>query len=280
MVAEIVSHLIEMRTRPNVSPQDILSVLHHLTNRFTSLCLDESWPRKSAGCSGVRIMLNAPDLAQKWVSDREMEPIRTLTYVLKDLPHDLPRGVDEVIDILVGILRLCNSNLDFTGDGATHARNKLVHLGGMFCVELQSPNPIIREASQRCIAFLAELSGRSPSELLVPHRDRMLAGIYTKPLRALPFSKQIGMIEAIRYYIQLDPPIVELNEELLRLLHETLALADAADEQLMGPRVARQNQLEIQKLRVACIKLLTAAMPITDFFSRLPATRQRYAHVT
>ncbi len=64
----------------------------------------------------------------------------------------------------------------------------------------------------------------------------MLIGIYTKPLRALSFSKQIGMIEAIRYCVSLDPPLVEYNDELLRLLHETLALADAEDTQLVGPR--------------------------------------------
>jgi transformation/transcription domain-associated protein len=112
-------------------------------------------------------------------------------------------------------------------------------------------------------------------ELLLPHRDRMLTGIYTKPLRALPFLKQIGMIEAVRFCLKLDPPLVDLNDELLRLLHETLALADADDSQLLGPRHLRQSVLEVIKLRVACIQLLTAALPLTDFFSRQPQTRTR-----
>ncbi|TFK23272.1 atypical/PIKK/TRRAP protein kinase [Coprinopsis marcescibilis] len=279
VVRNIIGDLIGMRSRPNINLQDILPLLHQLTNRFTSLCLDESWTRKFAGCTGINLMLTAPSIAQKWVTDREMDLIRTLIHVLKDLPHDLPRDVDEVVNILIGILRLSNSSLDFNGEGATHARNKLIHIAGMFFPELQSPNPIVRDASKRCINFLVSLCGRSATELLMPHRDRMLAGIYTKPLRALPFLKQIGMMEAVRYCICLDPPLVELNEELLRLLHETLALADAEDIQLLGPRHLRQSTFEVLKLRTACIKLLTAAMPITDFFARHNMTRQRVTGV-
>lgn len=88
---------------------------------------------------------------------------------------------------------------------------------------------MVRQAAQTCI----ELSGKGPVELLHPHRDRILSAIYTKPLRALPFPIQIGMIEAVRYCISLQPPLPELNEELLRLLHETLALADADDMALV-----------------------------------------------
>jgi transformation/transcription domain-associated protein len=82
---------------------------------------------------------------------------------------------------------------------------------GIFFPELQSPN---QQAAQHCIGLLVNLSGRPAIELLMPHRDHMLVGIFTKPLRALPFSKQIGMIEAIRYCISLDPPMAELNDEL------------------------------------------------------------------
>ena len=65
-------------------------------------------------------------------------------------------------------------------------------------------------------------------------RKRMLANVYAKPLRALPFNMQIGMIDAMRYVASLDPPLPEVNDELLRLLHEVLALADAEDQTLMG----------------------------------------------
>ena len=112
----------------------------------------------------------------------------------------------------------------------------------------------------------------------MPHRERMLTAIYTKPLRALPFPAQIGMVEGIRYCLSLDPPLPEASEELLRLLHEALALADADDVSLMTRGNPRQNAIEITKLRVACIKLLTASMPLTDFFAKQQNTRQRWVY--
>jgi transformation/transcription domain-associated protein len=178
--------------------------------------------------------------------------------------------------VLSNVLRISNANLDFHAESAVQSRNKLVHLVGIFFPELQSSNPVVRQAAQTCIGLLVKLSGRPAVDLLMPHRDRMLVAIYTKPLRALPFAIQIGMIEAIRYCVSLDPPLVELNDELLRLLHETLALADAEDANLLGRGSARQGSIDVIKLRVACIKLLTASMPLTDFFSRQHQTRQRY----
>jgi transformation/transcription domain-associated protein len=265
-----------MSSQHNVTFQDIIPILHQIANRFSALCLDDSWVRKSAGCSGIKIMTCTPDLGVKWITDREVDLVRTLLHILKDLPLDLPRDIDDVVDVLTSVLRISNADLDFHAEGAMQVRNKLIHLVGIFFPELQSSNPVVRQAAQTCIGLLVKLSGRPAVDLLMPHRDRMLVAIYTKPLRALPFAIQIGMIEAIRYCVSLDPPLVELNDELLRLLHETLALADAEDANLLGRGSPRQGSIEVTKLRVACIKLLTASMPLTDFFSRQHQTRQRY----
>ena len=276
LISSIVQDLVSMSTQPNVSAQEVILILHQVANRFTALCLDDSWIRKSAGCSGIKIMTQTPLLGPKWVMDREAELYRTLLLILKDLPSELPRDVEDVVEVLMTIIQMCNAHLDLHGESGPQARTKLVQTVGIFFQELHSPNLLVRQAAQKAIGLLVDISGRPAVELLMPHRDRMLMGIYTKPLRALPFSKQIGMIEAIRYCVSLDPPLVELNDELLRLLHETLALADADDSQLLGSRNIRQSGLEVIKLRVACIKLLTASMPLTDFFSRQHQTRQRY----
>lgn len=278
IVKAFIQHLVGLNAQSTVPSPDIIMILHQIAHRFSSLCLDESWVRKRAGYGGIRIMTCTPDLGTKWVTDREGDLVRTLIRILKDLPPGLTRDVEAVVEILLAVLRISNSNFDFMSDVNNPVpHQKLVNLGGLFCTELQSPNPVVREASQTCIALLVKLSGHSAYSLLEQHRDRMLGGIYTKPLRALPFPIQIGMIEAVRYCVTLDPPLVELNDELLRLLHETLALADAEDSSLLprGSMPARQGNMEIIKLRVACIKLLTASMPLTDFFSRQHQTRQR-----
>ncbi|KAJ7068316.1 hypothetical protein C8F01DRAFT_1364679 [Mycena amicta] len=255
---------------------DILMILHQLTHRLSSLCLDDSLVRKRAGYNGIRLITTTPDFGTQWIVDREFDLLRTLVRILKDLPPGLTQDIDEVLETMMAVLRTSNLNLESDPDAP-----KLNHLTGIFCSEMSSPNPVVRNAAQACIGLLVELSGRSAHALLEQHRDRMLGGIYTKPLRALPFAIQIGMMEAVRYCISLEPPLIELNDELLRLLHETLALADAEDSSLLprGGVSVRQSNLDIIKLRVASIKLLTAAMPVTDFFSRQHQTRQRVTSV-
>ncbi|KIK68099.1 hypothetical protein GYMLUDRAFT_36928 [Collybiopsis luxurians FD-317 M1] len=281
LIASIVRDLVIYTKVNNLSMPDLYLILHQITNRFTALCLDDSWIRKIAGCGGIKMMTETEEVGVKWVRDREIDLVRTLLHILKDLPADLPKDVDEIIGVLTEVLRIGSSDIDFQAEVGpqSQVQNKLVALVGVFFPELQSAIPVVRQAAQTCIKFLVQLSGRPAVELLLPHRDRMLISIFTKPLRALTFPIQIGLIEAVRYCVSLSPPLLELNDELLRLLHETLALADADDAALLSRTNPRQGIIEITKLRVACIKLLTASMPMTDFFHKHPQTRQRVTSV-
>ncbi|KAI9508927.1 FAT domain-containing protein, partial [Russula earlei] len=277
LVDSLIQNLIVLGSSGEASNQDLLPLLHHVAGRFSALCLDESWVRKKAGCSGIKLILNLRDFGAKWINDREVDLVRTLLHVLKDMPHDSPRDIDDILNTLTRVLRLSDVNtLSRTSEPSTA---KLAHLTGIFFTELSSSNAIVRKAGERCIALLSEITGQTVHNLLMPHRERMLLGIYTKPLRALPFPIQIGIIEAMRYCVSLDPPLPELNDELLRLLHEALALADAEDAGLLSRGSARQSSMDITKLRVAAIRLLTASMPITEFFAKQPQTRQRVTSV-
>ncbi|KAF7332097.1 hypothetical protein MKEN_00090300 [Mycena kentingensis (nom. inval.)] len=254
---------------------EVVMVLHQLTTRLLALCLDDALVRKRAGYEGIQLVTSMTSMfGSKWIVEREFEVVRHLVRIVKDLPAGLIRDIDAVINVLMAVIRVCFDPTDPTG-------TKVQSLSGLFCSELSSPNAMVRRTAMGAIRLLVDLTGRSANSLLEGHRDRMLSGIYTKPLRAMPFAIQIGMMEAIRYCITLDPPLIDLNDELLRLLHESLALADADDANLL-PRSGvsvRQANTDIIKLRVACIKLLTAAMPLTDFFSRQHQTRQRVTSV-
>ncbi|KDQ64542.1 hypothetical protein JAAARDRAFT_28186 [Jaapia argillacea MUCL 33604] len=283
LVSCIIQDLIALGNDVSIAMQDVIPTLHQIASRFSALCQEDSWVRKSAGCSGIKIMTFTPDVGAKWISERDIDLVRTLLHVLKELPSDLPRDVDEVIDVLTRILKVSHAELQQTLEqgppASLSAQQKTVRLSGIFFSELASSNSIVRRAAQTCTALLVELSGKTVVDLLLPHRDRVLSSIYTKPLRAVPLPIQIGMVEAVRFCVSLEPPLPELNDELLRLLHETLGLADADDVSLLGRTNPRQGTIEIIKLRVACIRLLTASMPITDFFSRQPQTRQRVTSV-
>ncbi|KAJ2826859.1 transcription-associated protein 1, partial [Coemansia sp. 'formosensis'] len=132
--------------------------------------------------------------------------------------------------------------------------------------ELANPSTEVREAAKACLDILVGVTGCSVTALLLPSRDRLLVPIFGKPLRALPHNMQIGNIDAVTYCLSLDPPFLEINEELLRLLSEALALADAEDQALVNhPAQVRSNTVSLTHLRHVCIRMLTAAMVRPEF---------------
>ncbi|KAJ2613804.1 transcription-associated protein 1 [Coemansia sp. RSA 1365] len=132
--------------------------------------------------------------------------------------------------------------------------------------ELANPSTAVRETVKACLEILAGVTGCSTTALLLPSRDRLLVPIFSKPLRALPHNMQIGNIDAITYCLSLDPPFLDINEELLRLLSEALALADAEDQALVNhPAQVHSNTASLTHLRHVCIRMLTAAMVRPEF---------------
>lgn len=102
-------------------------------------------------------------------------------------------------------------------------------------------------------------------ELVEPYKDRFLQPIYAKPLRALPFAIQIGYLSAMTYHMSLKSEWIVFDENLNRLLMESLALADANDESLANKPAEFQTHEHIVNLRVSCIRLLTTAMTFEEF---------------
>ncbi|KAJ8604234.1 hypothetical protein MRB53_041886 [Persea americana] len=80
-------------------------------------------------------------------------------------------------------------------------------------------------------------------------------------------NNQIGHIDAISFCMALEPAFLDFNEELLRLLHEALALADADDDAFVN--VSKTSQYKsassLVSLRIVCIKLLTIAVASPEF---------------
>lgn len=256
--------------------RDPSPVLDQLAHRFVVTCFEETWPKKIAGCKGIAVMTSKVDLGRTWIRKREPDFIRALFFVLKDMPNDPPANLDEVLDAITHIIRTCRSNgASSMNEDEVDQQEEISYLVKVIIVELSSMNATVRKAAQSTLQLLGEISGVTISELMNPHRDRLLSPIFTKPLRALPLSTQIGNIDAIKYCLDLQPRLLDVNEELLRLLHEALALADAEDAALIGRNTQRRSALEVIRLRVVCIKLLTASMPVTDFFSKQHQTRQR-----
>ncbi|KAF9581361.1 hypothetical protein BGW38_001654, partial [Lunasporangiospora selenospora] len=251
-----------------------LPVFHLFATRFSSSCYKQEWYRKSGGCHGISIMCSQLDMGAKWMLDHELEFVKALLYILKDMSPELATGnVEDATQTLSHVLKVCNRPEENVESVDRQAKfNSLIGL-------LISNNSV-RETIQSSFQLLADLTGNDVTELLAPVRERLLQPIFAKPLRALPFAMQIGHIDAITFCLSLRPPFLEFNEELVRLLHEALALADAEDQALVPRTSQYKNASSLINLRIVCIKLLSAAMACNDFCTpKQSTTRQRIISV-
>ncbi|GAN05230.1 conserved hypothetical protein [Mucor ambiguus] len=257
---------------------DQLPIFRVFASQFCSCCYKPEWFKKRGGCLGISVMSSQLDLGTKWMREHELDFIRSLLFVLKDAAPEMANvNTEEATQTLSHVLKVCNGPED--GETA-EAQQKFQNLITLLLSELSNSNSAVRETIQSSFQLLADLTGNEVTELLAPVRERLVAPIFAKPLRALPFAMQIGHIDAITYCLTLRPPFLEFNDELTRLLHEALALADAEDQALQSRNSQYKNTTSLMNLRIVCIKLLSAALACSDFSSqRQTHTRARIIQV-
>jgi transformation/transcription domain-associated protein len=241
-----------------------LPFFSHLAKTFCHHCHEDEWYTKAGGSLGIHLFATTLDLGDAWLADRQIEFVRALMFVIKDTPQDLPASTriraQATLEIL---LRRCNKGV--SKEDMAKPPNKLYNLCGFFISELSHMNKHVRAAAQKAFSIISEVIDAEAHELIAPLKDRLLQPIFNKPLRALPFSVQIGCIEAITYCLSLKHDLVSFNEQLNRPMMEALALADADDESLAPKPNEFRNAEMIIALRVSCLKLLSMAMSFQDF---------------
>lgn len=246
-------------------------LLQHVFLKFHALCFEEDWNRKLAGCLGLELLSELAPAS--WFAERQLEYLRALFFVIRDAPKDIPQTLEDVTNLLKTAVR----------QSSTVPQERVKKVVDILVLELPSQKSVVRSATKECIELLAESQSLSVHDLIGPTaKERLLdpkSTIFNKPLRALPFVMQIGNIDAITYLLNLRPSLPTFNEELLRLLHETIALADADDASLIGRQTHHALEVSLRNLRVACLKLLCAAMANTEIFNRQPALRTRVISV-
>lgn len=254
-------------------PELFSALIHSLASKHCNLCYDQLWQRKTGGWMGIDMLVRRCDLGRIWMRDHQLEIVRALLYMLKDMPNEPPRNIDQVADTLMFVLRTVNTLPEGNAEEAESAEDKTMQdrqfsfLVGVLLSELSSSNSKVRGAARKSFELLAELKGINVTDILMPAKDRLLSPIFQKPLRALPFGMQIGHIDAITFCLQLRPPLPDFNEELFRVLTEALALAETDDQALIGRTSTSQykNMVAVTQLRVVAIKLLASAMACPEF---------------
>lgn len=261
-----------------------LPFLVHLATCFTHACYEEEWFTKAGGVLGIRALINDFDLGDQWIKTRQPDFIRGLLYVIKDMPSDLPENTRSAAQqTLESLLSRVTQNIKredvvyspslpqpghHQGVGARPSR--LAYICMILNTEIGHVNKHVRLTARRSLEMIAKAANVEVWELIHPYKERLLQPIFSKPLRALPFATQIAYIDAVTYCMGLKSDYIPFDENLNRLLMESLALADASDESLANkPMEFRTNQY-IVTLRVSCIRILSVAMGFEEFMKSPP----------
>lgn len=243
---------------------DRFPFFEELSKIFCHNCHADDWFMKSGGTRGIEIIIKKVGLGDQWMKDRHFELTRALNFVTKDMPTDLDSKTRiQAENLLQDLLRRCYKNVP--KEELLKPKGSLFTLCGQMIGDLSHMNRNVREATQKAFYALAEVTGLGVHELILPVKDRLVMPIWTKPLRALPFGIQIAYIDAITFCLKLKNNILEFNDQLNRLLMESLALADAEDESLATKPFEQRNVEHIVNLRVACIRLLSTAQTFPEF---------------
>ena len=189
------------------------------------------------------------------------------------MPGEAPLNGDMVADTLLHVVKACAT--PGVREDTQNAKTQVNYIVGLLLLELCSQVASVRETVKKALQIFSDMTGTPLTELLMPVRDRLVTPIFTKPLRALGFTMQIGHIDAVTYCISLEPPLIEFDDQLSRLLQEALGIADAEDAQLMGSKTSTtKTSAPLTQLRVVCVQLLSAALASPEFqLPRHSATR-------
>ena len=238
---------------------DSLPFFNYLMKTFCHRCRDLEWFTKAGAALGLHFMTTKLGLSEEFLANKQAESLKALLFVIKDTPSDLPASTRLTAE---------NTLQEIVKQSCKRASNSTVNyesLCATFVGELCHMNKFVRETAKIAFITIAKESKTEVRDLVNPLKDRILQSIFNKPLRALPFLTQIGFIDAVTYLLDLGHETIPLNDQLNRLVLESLALADAEND-VLHPKPDDYNNAElIVSLRVACLKLLSTMMKIPDF---------------
>ncbi|KAJ1570141.1 hypothetical protein HK096_003231 [Nowakowskiella sp. JEL0078] len=279
-----------------------LPIFHVTASQFCSCCYSQDQFTREGGVFGINIFSKTLQMEMNWIVDHELEFIKALVHIIEATPSDaVAVTIPFAKNVLLDVLKICNTlptqktseqkdteltdvpkqeqSTPFSYPIPADRQARFTSLASFMISELSNSNEHVRETIQSAFQLLSELINLNITYILNPVKDRLLQPIYTKPLRALPLPMLIGHIDAIRYCLELRPPLMEMSDELVRLMVEALALVDAEDQALLGKAAKHKDATTLVTVRVVCIKLLSSTMICFSDFLFTPKQQPTRARI-
>lgn len=94
---------------PATRPELFQTLMHSLMSKHCTHCYSSHWARKTGGWYGVDMLVRRTDMSRSWIRDHQLEIVRALLFMLKDMPADPPGNIEAVSDTLLFVLKEANA---------------------------------------------------------------------------------------------------------------------------------------------------------------------------
>lgn len=249
--------------------KDIISGLSIWSSVAEKCCssFDKSpWFVKAGGIKALQFLIKDLSLGRNFLLSKQPTIVKALLALIRDpAPETVLDCISEARSLLFDIIDICHSqsSSEKLSSSSSFFRPMVNHL----VAALSDSSKHVRQTVQTALKRLSQVTNLSIYSLTSKSvEDRLLIPIFSKPLRALPFSKQIVHMDAITFCLKQEPPLVPFSDGFHRFLVEVISIADAEDQGLLNKSQKLKSTLLLSDLRVACLQFLSAARVHSSLF--------------
>ncbi|GLH10296.1 Transcription-associated protein 1, partial [Gryllus bimaculatus] len=231
-----------------------LLIMEYLAERMCSLCYDSAWYAKLGGCIAIKFMFERMPL--RWVFEHLFLFLKSLLFVMMDLTGEVSGGaIDMAKTNLKRLLSLCAAPIDRdkSNESLYNVQQKcLYEVTYELMRRVTSPNTLLREQAKQSLEVLAEIQGKTVTEIMEPHKAILQDMI--PPVKHLlchqPANVQIGIMDGNTFCTTLEPRLFTINLAIAKhesFFNELKSLCEAEDAALK---------------RLSCYKAIPSLIPL------------------
>lgn len=239
-------------------------VWEKLSSRLAHCCYQKEWYKKLGGCKGIYCLCK--NLSSVWVRKHEIEFVKALLFIIKDSPSGMAVfTIEEAKNSLEMVVKTCHDPNDEKMKGKDNSkRNHDLLL--VLVSELSSAHDAVRKTVQSLIKMVGEILGKSVTSLLEQFKNSLSQSIGVQRFKQLPAALQTGFCEAVTFFLSLDPPLLQLSDQILLIIEKALTIFTRQKDE--AHQIVTDSEKRVQvSLKMACMRLLKEALNSSEMNS-------------
>uniref|UniRef100_H2ZTG6 Transformation/transcription domain associated protein n=1 Tax=Latimeria chalumnae TaxID=7897 RepID=H2ZTG6_LATCH len=251
-----------------------LPLFSYIVERLCACCYEQAWYAKLGGVVSIKFLMERLPLI--WVLQNQQTFLKALLFVMMDLTGEVSNGaVAMAKTTLEQLLVRCATPLkeeEKTEDLLAAREKSFHHVTHDLVREVTSPNSTVRKQAMHSLQVLAQVTGKSVTDIMEPHKEVLQDMVPPKKhlLRHQPANAQIGLMEGNTFCTTLEPRLftMDLNVVEHKVFYtELLNLCEAEDAALM--------KLPCYKSLPSLVPLRIAALNALAACNYLPQSREK-----